>query len=63
MLSGLTALTVVTVAVALMSNFIGTRSDTIGHVGVRVAPIVATFLLALVLYREAQREMARRRGR
>jgi hypothetical protein len=62
-LSGLTALTVVTVAIALISNSIGTRSDTIGHVGVRIAAITAAFLLALILYREAQREIARKRGR
>ncbi len=63
-LSGLTALTVVTVVIALISNFIGTRSDTLGHIGVRSVAIIAAFLLALVLYREAQREIARKkRGR
>lgn len=63
-LSGLTALTVVTVVIALIGNFIGTRSDALGHIGVRAAAITAAFLLALILYREAQREIARkRRGR
>jgi hypothetical protein len=60
-LSGLTALTVVTVVIALISNFIGTRSDTLGHIGVRLVAITAAFLLALTLYREAQREIARKR--
>lgn len=60
-LSGLTALTVVTVAIALISNFIGTRSDTLGHIGVRSVAITAAFLLALILYREARREIARKR--
>jgi hypothetical protein len=36
-LSGLTALTVVTVAVALIGNFLGTRSDAVGHLWLRVA--------------------------
>jgi hypothetical protein len=60
-LSGLTALTVVTVVIALIGNFIGTRADTLGHIPVRSAAIVAAFLLALVLYREAQREIARKK--
>jgi hypothetical protein len=60
-LSGLTALTVVTVVIALISNFIGTRSDTLGHIGVRLVAITAAFLLALTLYREAQREIARKK--
>ncbi len=60
-LSGLTALTVVTVVIALISNFIGTRSDDLGHIGVRSVAITAAFLLALILYREAQREIARKK--
>lgn len=60
-LSGLTALTVVTVVIALISNFIGTRSDTLGHIGVRSVAIIAAFFLALLLYREAQREIARKK--
>jgi len=62
-LSGLTALTVVTVAVALMANFIGTPADSIGHIDVRIITIIAAFLIALLLYREAQREIALKRER
>ena len=62
-LSGLTALTVVTVAIALMTNFIGTPSDAIGHVELRVAIVSAAFVVAVFLYREAQREIARKRQR
>ena len=60
-LSALTALTVVTVAVALLGNFFGTRSDTVGHLSVRVAVVLVAFLFALIVYREAQRELARKR--
>jgi hypothetical protein len=62
-LSGLTALTVVTVAIALMANFIGTPADSIGHIDVRIITIIAAFLIALLLYREAQREIALKRER
>ncbi len=62
-LSGLTALTVVTVAVALMANFIGTPADSLGHIDVRIITIIAAFLIALLLYREAQREIALKRER
>lgn len=59
-LSGLTALTVVTVAVALMGNFIGTSSMGIG-VGWRVLIVILSFSLAVFLYLQAQREIARTR--
>lgn len=59
-LSGLTALTVVTVMVALIGNFYGTRSDAIGHLDLRVAVILLAFLLAAILFREAQRDRLRR---
>ncbi|MEA2494305.1 MAG: hypothetical protein QOJ29_2216, partial [Thermoleophilaceae bacterium] len=58
-LSGLTALTIVTVAIALMTNFIGSRADPIGHFGLRVGVVAGAFLVAVLLYREAKREMAR----
>jgi len=58
-LSGLTALTVVTVAVALIGNFIGTPADALGHVEVRVAIVGAAFFLALLLFLESQREAER----
>lgn len=60
-LSGLTALTVVTVTVALMGNFFGTPTA-FGNTGVRIIAIVASFLLAYLLYRETQREITRWRG-
>lgn len=62
-LSGLTALTVVTVAIALISSFVGERSDVIGHIELRIGVVSVAFLLAIVLYREAQREIARKRSR
>lgn len=58
-LSGLTALTIVTVTIAVMTNFIGTRADAIGHGWLRIVIVMAAFVLALVLYREAQREIGR----
>jgi len=61
-LGGLTALTVVTVAVALMGNFVGTSSIGVS-LGWRVLIVVLAFALAVFLYLQAQREIARtRRG-
>jgi hypothetical protein len=61
-LGALTALTVVTVAVALMGNFIGTSSIGIS-IGWRVLIVTLAFALAVFLYLQAQREIARtRRG-
>lgn len=60
-LSGLTALTVVTVAIALIGNFLGTRSDSLGHVELRTVIIVAAFAAAIGLYWAAYGERARRR--
>jgi hypothetical protein len=60
-LSGLTALTVVTVTVGLVGLFLGTRTDESGHVELRVATVVVAFALAAIIYREAQRQIARRR--
>lgn len=62
-LSGLTALTVVTVAVAVMGNFIGIPADGLGHMEVRATVVLGAFLVALLLYREAQREIALKRRR
>ncbi|MGZ4755361.1 MAG: hypothetical protein ACXWA9_10665, partial [Acidimicrobiia bacterium] len=62
-LSFLTALTIVTVTVALIGNFIGNRSDTLGHVELRVLIIIAALAASIGLYREAYRERRPRRGR
>jgi hypothetical protein len=62
-LSGLTALTVVTVAVALLGNFVGTRSDKLGHLGLRVAVIVIALLTAIAVYRAAFRDRTHVRRR
>jgi hypothetical protein len=59
-LGGLTALTVVTVAVALMGNFIGTSSIGLS-VGWRALIVVLAFALAVFLYMQARREIARTR--
>jgi hypothetical protein len=59
-LGGLTALTVVTVAVALMGNFIGTSSIGVS-IGWRVLIVIMAFALAVFLYLQAQREIARTR--
>lgn len=52
-LSGLTALTVVTLIVALMGYFFGTQSDRGGHAELRVAVAVLAFSLAGLIYRKA----------
>ncbi len=62
-LSGLTALTVVTVAIALVGELLGTRTDSIGHLGLRVGAVLGALMIAVVLYREAHREIWRKRGR
>jgi hypothetical protein len=58
-LSFLTALTVVTVSVTLLGSFIGSRSDALGHVWLRVVVVVLALLISIILYREAHRERAR----
>lgn len=60
-LSSLTALTVVTVAVALIDYFLGGRSDPLGHIGLRVALAAAALAASIGLYLEAYRERTRRR--
>jgi hypothetical protein len=60
-LSFLTALTVVTVTVALIGNFLGSRSDTLGHVELRMLIVALALLASIGLYREAFRERPRRR--
>lgn len=52
-LSGLTALTVVTLVVTLMGYFIGMQSDPAGHTELRVAIVVLGFALAALVYRRA----------
>jgi hypothetical protein len=60
-LSFLTALTVVTVTTALITNFLGSRSDQLGHLPLRVAIVVAALVASVGLYREAFKERPRRR--
>jgi hypothetical protein len=60
-LSFLTALTIVTVAVALITNFLGSRSDRLGHLDLRIVIVAAALIAAVGLYREAYRERPRRR--
>ena len=60
-LSGLTALTVVTVAIAVLTNFIGTPADVIGHFGLRLGIVLFAFLLAILLFLAAQLEFAGKR--
>ncbi len=55
-LSFLTALTLVTVSIALLGSVIGNRSDPLGHLEVRLVVISVALLAAIVLYREAFRE-------
>jgi hypothetical protein len=52
-LSGLTALTVVTLVVTLMGSFIGMQPDSAGHTELRVAIVVLGFALATLVYRRA----------
>jgi CHASE3 domain sensor protein len=59
-LSFLTALTIVTVAVALIGNFLGSRSDDLGHVWWRVLVVALALLASIGLYREAFRERPRK---
>jgi hypothetical protein len=59
-LSGLTALTLVTVAVALIGSFLGSRTDALGHVGLRIAIIAAAVAASFGVYRWAYRERVHR---
>jgi hypothetical protein len=59
-LSFLTALTVVTVTVALITNFLGSRSDTLGHIELRIVLIAVAVVASIGLYLEAYRERPRR---
>jgi hypothetical protein len=59
-LSGLTALTVVTVMIALVGNFFGARTDATGHIALRVLVVLVAFLLAVILFREGQRNLVRK---
>lgn len=52
-LSGLTALTVVTLIVALTGYFVGAQSDQSGHAELRVVIVVFAFVLATLIYRKA----------
>jgi hypothetical protein len=55
-LGSLTALTIVTVAIALISYFIGTEQDVLGHAWLRIAVVAGAFAVALSLYWLAFRE-------
>ncbi len=58
-LGGLTALTIVTVVVALIGNFLGNRSDKLGHVEWRLAIVAAALLGSIFVYWQAHRERGR----
>jgi hypothetical protein len=60
-LSFLTALTIVTVTTALITNFLGSRSDQLGHLSLRIAIVAAALLASVGLYREAFKDRPRRR--
>jgi len=60
-LSFLTALTIVTVTVALITNFLGSRSDRFGHLDLRILIVAVALIASVGLYREAYRERPRRR--
>jgi hypothetical protein len=62
-LSGLTALTLVTVAIALIGNFLGNRSDALGHIELRVVIVAIALVAALAVYRKAYSERTRRRDK
>jgi len=59
-LSFLTALTIVTVTVALIGNFFGGLSDPIGHIELRIMIVGVAFLASIGLYREAFRQRSPR---
>jgi hypothetical protein len=59
-LSFLTALTIVTVTVALITNFLGSRSDHLGHLELRILIVAVALIASVGLYREAYRERPRR---
>jgi hypothetical protein len=59
-LGGLTALTIVTVVVALIGNFLGTRSDKLGHIEWRLAIVAAALLGSIFVFWQAHRERTRR---
>ena len=60
-LSFLTALTIVTVTVALITNFLGSRSDRLGHLDLRILIVAVVLIASVGLYRGAYRERPRRR--
>lgn len=57
-LGGLTALTIVTVTVALIGNFLGSRSDEPGHLEWRVVIVAAALAGSVLVYWLAHREKA-----
>lgn len=61
-LGGLTALTVVTLAIAVVGSLVGSRSDAIGHIPLRMGTIALAAVAALVLLYFLQRDIAMRRG-
>lgn len=56
----LTALTIVTVTVALITNFLGSRSDHLGHIDLRILIVGAALVASIGLYREAYRPRRRK---
>ena len=49
----MTALTVVTLVVALTGYFVGAQSDQSGHTELRLAIVIFAFALATLIYRKA----------
>jgi hypothetical protein len=46
---------------ALIGNFLGTRSDKLGHIDLRIAIVTLAIITTIGLYREAFRKRTRRR--
>lgn len=59
-LSTLTALTVITVMIAVVGYLLGSRTDKMGHVDVRILMLVLAVVVVALLTRELQREILRR---
>jgi hypothetical protein len=61
--TALTVLTLLGLAVAVISYFVGDRTDRVGHDGVRFAVLIAAASLALLLFLWAEQEILPRRLR
>jgi hypothetical protein len=56
-LSGLTVLTVITVMIAMVSYLLGSRTDRLGHVDLRIITVLAATVLVVTLTRDLQRQI------